>query len=340
MGLTRNPGGTEVTSPSHPGRSDGPLSVREGQTFAHRGSRLAIYANFVKLPHTVFALPFALVGVVLASYHAHVTWALVGWIVLAFTCARFAAMGFNRIVDREIDARNPRTKQRELPSGVLRVTEAVTAVSVASAIFIYAAWRLNPLCAVLSPVALAWVFFYSFTKRFTRWCHLVLGVGMSIASVGGYLAVTGAWSDPAWMLIALALAVATWGGGFDVLYALQDVDFDKSERLLSLPVAFGQTRALMIARGLHLMTVCCLAAVGAATFTGTHTGSFYALGVAVAAGLLAYEHSLVSPTDFSKLNAAFFTMNGVISIVFFLCVLTERLMDRGAALYALTHALR
>ena len=265
---------------------------------------------------------------------------MVGWIVLAFTCARFAALGFNRIVDRDIDAKNPRTKQREIPSEVLRVTEAVAAVSIASAIFIYAAWRLNPLCALLSPAALAWVFFYSFTKRFTRWCHLVLGIGMSIAPVGGYLAVTGAWSDPAWMLIALALAVATWGGGFDVLYALQDVDFDKSERLLSLPVAFGQTRALMIARGLHLMTVCCLAAVGAATFTGTHTGSFYALGVAVAAGLLAYEHSLVSPNDFSKLDAAFFTMNGVISIVFFLCVLTERLMDRGAALYALTHGLR
>jgi 4-hydroxybenzoate polyprenyltransferase len=320
------------------GRSN--VSQREGQTFAHSGSRLAIYANFVKLPHTVFALPFALVGVVLASYHAHVTWTMVGWIVLAFTCARFAAMGFNRIVDREIDARNPRTKQREIPSGLLRVTEAVAAVSVASAIFMYAAWRLNPLCAMLSPVALAWVFFYSFTKRFTRWCHLVLGVGMSIAPVGGYLAVTGAWSQPAWMLVALALAVATWGGGFDVLYALQDVDFDKSERLFSLPVAFGQTRALMIARGLHLLTICCLAAVGAATFTGTHAGSFYALGVAVAAGLLAYEHSLVSPNDFSKLNAAFFTMNGVISIVFFLCVLTERLMHRGAALYALTHVVR
>lgn len=313
---------------------------REGQTFAHRGSRLVVYANFVKLPHTLFALPFALVGVVLASYRAHVTWPMIGWIVLAFTCARFAAMGFNRIVDRDIDARNPRTRQREIPSGMLRVTEAVAAVTVASALFIYAASRLNPLCTALSPIALVWVFFYSFTKRFTRWCHLVLGVGMSIAPVGGYLAVTGAWSEPRWMLIALALAVATWGGGFDVLYALQDVEFDKRERLFSLPVAFGQTRALMIARTLHFLTVCCLAAVGAATFTGTHTGSFYALGVAVAAGLLAYEHSLVRPDDFSKLNAAFFTMNGVISIVFFLCVLVERLMDRGVALYAITHAIQ
>jgi 4-hydroxybenzoate polyprenyltransferase len=312
---------------------------REGQTFVHGGSRWLVYANFVKLPHTLFALPFALVGVVLASYHATVTWTLVGWIVLAFTCARFAAMGFNRIVDRDIDARNPRTKQREIPSGALRVTEAVVAVSIASVVFVYAAWRLNPLCAMLSPVALSWVFFYSFTKRFTRWCHLVLGIGMSIAPVGGYLAVTGTWSDPPWMLVALALGVATWGGGFDVLYALQDVEFDKSERLLSLPVAFGQTRALMIARGLHLATVFCLAMVGAATFTGTHAGSFYAIGVVVAAGLLAYEHSLVRPNDFSKINAAFFTMNGVISIVFFLCVLTERLTDHGVALYA-THFTR
>ena len=310
----------------------------EGQTFASRGSRWLVYANFVKLPHTVFALPFALVGVVLASYHAPVSWPKVGWIVLAFTCARFAAMGFNRIVDREIDARNPRTKAREIPSGTLRVTEAIIAVSIASAVFIYAAWRLNPLCAMLSPFALGWVLFYSYTKRFTRWCHLVLGVGMSIAPVGGYLAVTGAWSTPWWMLIALALAVATWGGGFDVLYALQDVAFDKSQRLYSLPVAFGERRALAIARGLHLCTVSCLSLVGLAVFGGTQSGSFYALGVVVAAGLLVYEHTLVKADDFSRLNAAFFMMNGVISITFFVCVLTERLIHRSVGLYALFHS--
>jgi len=312
----------------------------EGQTFAHRGSRWLVYANFVKLPHTVFALPFALTGVVLASYRAHVTFAMIGWIVLAFTCARFAAMGFNRIVDRDIDARNPRTKQREIPSGVLRVSEASAAVAVASAVFVYAAWRLNPLCAMLSPLALGWVLFYSYTKRFTRWCHVVLGVGMSIAPVGGYLAVTGEWSEPAWMLIALALAVATWGGGFDILYALQDEHFDRSQRLFSLPVAYGTKRALLVARVFHLMTVTCLALVGAATFSGTGAGSYYALGVVLAAALLAYEHSLVKPNDFSKLDAAFFLMNGVISITFFVCVLTERLVHKSIGLYALLDALR
>jgi len=316
-----------------------PSSPREGQTFDHRGSRWLAYVNFVKLPHTLFALPFALVGVVLASYRAAVSWTQLGWVVLAFTCARFAAMGFNRIVDRDIDARNPRTSQREIPSGVLRVTEALVAVGIAAVLFVYAAWRLNPLCAMLSPLALAWVFFYSYTKRFTRWCHIVLGVGMSIAPVGGYLAVTGAWSDPWWMLIALALAVATWGGGFDVLYALQDIEFDRSHRLYSLPAAIGGRHALFAARVLHGATIVCLAMVGAATFTGTSGGTFYAIGVVVAAALLVYEHSLVRPDDYSRLDAAFFTMNGVISIVFFTCVLLDRLTHANPITYALARLL-
>ena len=299
---------------------------REGQTFEHRGAKWIVYANFVKLPHTLFALPFALVGVALASYDAPITVPLVGWVVLAFTCARFAAMGFNRIVDREIDARNPRTRQREIPSGALRVTEAVAAVTVASVLFVYAAWRLNPLCAMLSPVALGWVFFYSYTKRFTRWCHLVLGFGMAIAPVGGYLAVTGHWSQPWWMLIALALAVASWGGGFDVLYALQDIDFDRSQSLYSLPSTLGGRRALGVARGLHITTVLCLGAVGAATFAGTHAGAYYAVGVIAAAALLVYEHSLVKHDDFSRLDAAFFTMNGVISVVFAVFVILDAVM--------------
>jgi 4-hydroxybenzoate polyprenyltransferase len=255
--------------------------------------------------------------------------------VLAFTCARFAAMGFNRIVDRAIDARNPRTQRREIPSGALRVAEAGIAVTVASVLFVISAWQLNRLCGLLSPVALGWVFFYSFTKRFTRWCHLVLGIGMSIAPVGGYLAVTGAWSDPWWMLVALALAVATWGAGFDVLYALQDIDFDRSLSLHSLPAALGARHALLIARVLHVTTVLCLAAVGAATFTGTHAGSFFAAGVVITAGLLLYEHSLVKHDDLSRLDAAFFTMNGVISIGFFLSALVERLVHSNPVVLAL-----
>ncbi len=261
---------------------------------------------------------------------------MLGWIVLAFTCARFAAMGFNRIVDREIDARNPRTRQRrDSERGAARGRSDGCRSRWRRCCSCYAAWRLNPLCAELSPIALGWVFFYSFTKRFTRWCHLVLGVGMSIAPVGGYLAVAGAWSQPWWMLIALALAVATWGGGFDVLYALQDIDFDRSQRLFSLPAALGGRTALGVARGLHVATVLCLAMVGAATFSDLPGGTFYALGVVVATGLLCYEHFLVRHDDFSRLDAAFFTMNGVISIAFFVCVLVERLLHQDPALYAL-----
>jgi len=294
--------------------------IKEGQTF--RGaSGLVRYVNLVKLPHTVFALPFALVGVTLASYVAPVTVWKVFWVVIAFTAARFAAMGFNRIVDRDVDALNPRTKSREIPSGALSVTAAGAAVTVACIVFVVAAWQLNPLCLALSPVALGWVLFYSYTKRFTRFCHLVLGIGLSIAPVGGYLAVTGQWSDPWWMLILLATAVATWVGGFDILYALQDIDFDCEHGLHSLPASLGERNALNVARMLHLCTVVALAGVG----LGVGAGWIYAAGVIVATTLLLYEHSLVRPGDLGRLDAAFFTMNGVISIVFFAFVLTERL---------------
>ena len=296
--------------------------TREGQTFAHRGSRVLAYVNFVKLPHTLFALPFALVGVVLASYVAPISWRAVVWVVIAFTTARFAAMGFNRIVDREIDARNPRTRSREIPSGAMSVREAVLAVTIASLVFFVSAWQLNALCLLLSPLALAWVLFYSYTKRFTRWSHLVLGIGLSIAPVGGYLAITGHWSNPWWMLIALAVAVATWVGGFDILYALQDVSFDRENGLYSVPSTFGEANALGIARVLHLVTVAGLTLGG----IGAGAGILYFVGVLVAAGLLLYEHSLVHADDFSRLDAAFFTMNGVISIVFLGFVFTERLL--------------
>jgi 4-hydroxybenzoate polyprenyltransferase len=294
---------------------------REGQTFAGEGG-FARWASFVKLPHTVFALPFALVGVTFATRLAPITVATVGWVVLAFTCARWVAMAVNRIVDREYDAKNPRTAMREIPRGAIGVREAWVTVVIAAAIFVFAAWMLNPLCFALSPVALAWVCFYSFTKRFTRYAHLVLGLGLAIAPVGGYLAVTGAWSSPWWVLIALTVAVMTWSGGFDILYALPDIEFDRSQGLHSIPAALGVPRAIAVSRLLHLATVSALAltvwAVGAGTLAW--------VGVAIAAALLAYEHSLVTRDDLSKLDAAFFTMNGVISIAFFACVLADRLL--------------
>jgi 4-hydroxybenzoate polyprenyltransferase len=225
-------------------------------------------------------------------------------------------------VDRDIDAINPRTRLREIPSGALLLNQARASVVVAGLVFMAASWMLNPVCGVLSPVALAWVLFYSYCKRFTRWSHLVLGLGLGIAPVGGYLAVTGAWSDPVWMLPVLAVAVMTWSGGFDILYALQDVAFDRANGLFSLPAALGAPRALAVARVLHVGTVLLLALVGWAT----GGGPLYALGVAVVALLLAYEHSLVKPDDLSKLDAAFFTMNGIISISFFTCVLLERVL--------------
>jgi 4-hydroxybenzoate polyprenyltransferase len=279
------------------------------------------YANFVKLPHTLFALPFALVGVTLASYQATVTWARLAWVVLAFTSARFAAMGFNRIADRHFDLRNPRTAMRELPSGAMSVREAWIAVVFAVGLFGFAASRLNTLCLALAPVAIAWVFFYSYTKRFTRWSHLVLGLGLGIAPVGGFLAVTGQWSDPTWMLPALASAVTCWTAGFDILYALQDIQFDRANGLHSIPARFGVQRALVLARGLHVLTVALLAAVGVAA----HGGWLYATGTAVAALLLAFEHTLVNADDVSRVDKAFFSVNMALSSVFFAFVLAERL---------------
>ena len=295
--------------------------ARDGQVMSGK-SLLIRYLNFVKLPHTVFALPFALVGATLASYRQPVTWEALGWIVVAFTSVRFAAMGFNRIVDRDIDARNPRTARRELPSGALTVRQATAAVVLMSIVFVYAAWQLNPLCGWLSPVALGWVLAYSYTKRFTRWSHLVLGVSLSIAPVGGYLAIAGQWSEPVWVLLALALAVASWVAGFDILYALQDRAFDVEQGLHSIPASLGAERAVRISQALHTVTVVSLAAVG----WGTGAGWVYGVGVVVAASLLLYEHSLVKPHDLRRLDAAFFTMNGVISIAFFVFVLAERLL--------------
>lgn len=292
----------------------------EGQHIAGSG-RLADYSNLVKLPHTVFAMPFALVGATLASYRYPVTVTDVALILTAFTAARFAAMGFNRIADRGIDARNPRTRMREIPAGKLSVRQATVSVVLASAVFLACAALLNPLCLALAPVALGWVFFYSYTKRFTRWAHLVLGFALGIAPVGAYLAIAGEWSHPAGALLALAGAVLCWVAGFDILYSLQDIDFDRAEGLHSVPAALGPRGALAVSRVLHLLSALLFAALGAMFPV---LGMAYFFGVAVIAVMLAYEQSLVRADDFSRIDAAFFNVNGAISVLFFLVVLAER----------------
>jgi 4-hydroxybenzoate polyprenyltransferase len=278
--------------------------------------------NLVKLPHTVFALPFALMGVVYASRTAPVTWATVALVIVAFTAARFAAMGFNRIVDREVDARNPRTRGRELPMGRLSVRAAGAAVAGGAAAFLVAAGLLNRVCLYLSPLALAWILAYSYTKRWTHWSHFWLGAALAIAPAGGYLAVAGQWSDPMWTLVVLALAVAAWVGGFDVFYALQDEDFDRQHGLKSAIVLLGRSRAMVAAKLAHGLTVALLVLFG----VGAGLGAAYYVGIAVASALLVWEHRLVKPNDLSRLDAAFFTMNGVMSIVVFLGALVDRLL--------------
>lgn len=294
---------------------------REGQTFEGK-SLFVRYVNFVKLPHTLFALPFALLGVLAASRVAPVGWRTVLLVVVAFSAARWVAMGFNRIADRAYDARNPRTQRRELPSGALTVGQAWASVATASAAFIAAAWALNPLCGLLSPLALLWVMGYSFAKRFTSWPHLWLGASLAIAPVGGYLAVTGAWSEPAWLLLAVTVGVATWVAGFDIFYALPDEGFDRSEGLRSAVVRLGQRRAILAAKLLHGVTIPALALFG----WGAGFGAVYLAGLLVAAGILAWEHHLVRPGDLSRLDAAFFTMNGVMSVTVFLFALVDRIV--------------
>jgi 4-hydroxybenzoate polyprenyltransferase len=294
--------------------------MREGQTFGGE-SLLIRYVNFVKLPHTLFALPFALLGVLAASRVAPVEWRTILWVIVAFSAARWVAMGFNRIADRTYDARNPRTMNRELPKGTLSPRQAWASVVVASALFVLAAWSLNRLCGLLSPLALAWIVAYSFAKRFTFWPHLWLGMSLAIAPVGGYLAVTGAWSRPAWLLLAITVGVATWVAGFDIFYALPDEAFDRSEGLRSAVVRLGQRRAILAAKLLHGITIPALALFG----WGAGFGIWYYAGLVVAAGILAYEHQLVRPGNLSRLDAAFFTMNGVMSVTVFAFALADRI---------------
>ncbi|MEE8134152.1 MAG: UbiA-like polyprenyltransferase [Gemmatimonadales bacterium] len=287
-----------------------------------RARLLLRYANLVKLPHTVFALPFALLGVVYGSWHASVTWGRLLLVIVAFTAARFAAMAFNRVVDRKMDSLNPRTRRRELPDRNLTVVQVVVSVIAAGAVFIGAAALLNPLCLRLAPFALVWILTYSYTKRFTSWSHLWLGASLAIAPAGGYIAVTGAWSEPWWSLRVMAIALITWVGGLDMFYALQDERFDREQGLKSAVVLLGKARSIMLAKALHGVTIVALVAFG--LWTGF--GPVYLVGVGIAAAVLVWEHQLVRPNDLSRLDAAFFTMNGVMSIIVFLGALGDRLL--------------
>jgi 4-hydroxybenzoate polyprenyltransferase len=270
--------------------------------------RVRTYASFVRFSHSVFALPFALAGALLAAQRAPLTPAKLIWILVAMVAARSAAMGFNRIADRRIDALNPRTANRELPRGAMSSGEAVAFVTAASVVFCFAAYELNPLCFALSPVALAIVFWYSLAKRYTTWTQFFLGLSMAVAPVGGWLAVGGGAGWEPWIL---ALAIGTWVGGFDVLYACQDLEFDRAQRLRSIPVRFGVRTSLAISRAMHLIAVTCLLALAWVA----QLGGIYVAGVAVVAALLTYEQSLVSADDLSQVKRAF-DLNGYVGILY------------------------
>lgn len=272
----------------------------------------------IKWEHSVFALPFALCGAMLAAGGLPSA-AQLGWIVLCMVSARSAAMAFNRVADAQIDAANPRTATRAIPAGTLSQKFVATFVVVSCAVFVAAAAQLNRLTLYLSPIVLALVLLYSYTKRFTRWSHLVLGFALGIAPAGAWIAVRGSL-DP--RILVLTAAVTFWVAGFDVLYACQDMDFDRAFGLNSVPQAFGVRRALTLSRVLHLVMLALLVAL--VVLFGL--GKLAMAGVLAVAILLAYEHSLVSATNLSKLNAAFFTMNGVIAVVFFAFVAADLLV--------------
>ena len=271
-------------------------------------SLLRTYASLVRFSHSVFALPFALVGALLAAQQTPVTLARVLWIVAAMVTARTAAMGFNRLVDARFDALNPRTAGRELPRGALTRGSAIALVVGASVAFVLVTTRLGWICVALSPLALGIVFWYSLAKRFTTYTQLYLGLALAVAPVGGWL---GAGGGAGWAPWILALAVGTWVAGFDILYACQDLDFDRAHGLRSIPARFGVRTSLVIARGLHLLTVVALAGVA----LDAPLGPWYLAGVAGVAGLLVYEHTLVGPDDLSRVKQAF-DLNGYVGLFY------------------------
>lgn len=279
---------------------------------------VAEWSEMIKLEHTVFALPFALSGLVLASKTIP-TPAVFFWTILAFAGARAAAMTLNRLIDARIDAINPRTQTRAIPAGKIKASHAAIFTVLAFAIMIFAAAQLPPLCLWLSPIAVFWLSFYSFTKRFTWLCHIVLGIALGGAALGGWVAAGGELSLPApWLL---ALCVCTWVAGFDIIYALQDRDFDRQQKLHSIPARFGIPNALAFSSALHVVTLASLVALGCLM----SLGSFFWCGATIVGAALVYEHKLVKPDDLSKINAAFFTTNGVVSIIAFVAIFLDKL---------------
>jgi 4-hydroxybenzoate polyprenyltransferase len=281
--------------------------------------RVGTYLSFVRFSHSVFALPFALTGALLAAREHPISAARVAWIVAAMVAARSAAMGFNRLVDARLDARNPRTANREIPRGAMSRTEAAIFVVVSSIAFIVASWMISTLCALLSPVALAIVFWYSLAKRYTSYTQVFLGLAMAVAPVGGWLATGGEASR--WEPWLLGAAIGLWVGGFDVLYACQDYDFDRAHGLRSIPARFGVERSLAISRVMHAGAVLCMLALAFIV----PLGGIYIGGVLAVAALLIYEQSLVSSSDLSQVKRAF-DMNGYVGILYFLTT--------AAAIYA------
>ncbi len=281
--------------------------------------KIKVFLEMIKFEHTLFALPFAFMGAVLGSVVQlkHLpSWAQIGWIILAMVGARSAAMGLNRVIDKAIDKRNPRTANRAIPSGQITSREAFWFILLSFAVLFIATSQLSRLALELLPLAVFFLVFYSYTKRFTWTCHLILGLTIALAPLGGWVAVTGSINGTA---LVFYVTVALWTAGFDVIYACQDIEFDRSEGLHSIPGRFGLNKALMIAKALHGLTAIGLISL----FLLTDLSWWYLAGTLIAGAILYYEHMLVSPRDLSKLNLAFFTMNGALSIVIFVFTLID-----------------
>jgi 4-hydroxybenzoate polyprenyltransferase len=276
-------------------------------------SKIRLFLEMIKFEHTIFALPYAYIGMVMASFYQNGTWPGWGtfiWVTLAMVGARSAAMGLNRVIDAKIDAKNPRTATREIPRGSIAMGEAWLFILLSFVLLGVSAWMLNPLCFKLMPLAVAVLVLYPYCKRFTWACHLVLGLADAFAPLGGWIAVTGSFDTPA---LLLATAVGVWIAAFDIIYACQDVEFDRKHGLYSIPSRFGIANGLMLSRVMHIATIVLFAMVP----FFVDLGALYWIGVAAVAGLLWYEHRIISPNDMSKIDIAFFTVNSYVASVAF-----------------------